>query len=80
MNESEQQTLLKKNTILWIAAMAIAPIFDLGLKALATGPVKFPWVILTPLFMVGLYAASNGLLKEALGASDNDDGSSADAT
>ena len=78
MTEPEKKKLLRKNTILWIAAMAIAPVFDVGFRVFATGPVKFPWGILTPLLMVGLYASSNSLLKGALEPSIRDDGADAD--
>ena len=67
MTPLDKKRILRQNAILWISAMAIAPIFDLSFKAFASGPVKFPWVICVPLLMVGLLIASNNLLAKALG-------------
>ena len=65
MTDSDKKKLLKSNTWLWVAAMAMAPLFHLLLNAFASGPVKFPWPILMPLLMVGLLLASNKLIEEA---------------
>jgi hypothetical protein len=79
MTASDKKKLLRENAYLWIAAMVIAPIFDLGFRAFASGPVKFPWVILTPLLIVGLFIASNKLLSKAIGET-TDDASGTEAT
>ena len=66
MTESEKKKLIKQNTILWIAAMIVTPLFWFCFQ-FASKPVKFPWPIIVPLMMVGLLNGSNAIVKKAIG-------------
>ncbi len=69
-HESIAKALIKQNTILWLAAMILAPLFHLGFAAFASGPVKFPWPIIMPMLMVGLLIGSNNLIAKAAAAKE----------
>jgi hypothetical protein len=67
MTTAEKKSLLTKNTVLWLAAMAL----PVGLSfALAT--TKFPWQILVPLLLFGPMLASNNMLNKAIGETKDD--------
>lgn len=72
MNDIEKKRLLTTNTIYWIVAMLLPAMFDLGFKALATGPVKFPWVVVVPLLLIGPLLASNNLIVQAMTKSSSE--------
>jgi hypothetical protein len=63
MTASAQSKLVRKNTVLWLAAILLPVILHFGL-----GSTKFPWPIILPLLLVGPMIASNNLIK-ASGAS-----------
>lgn len=62
MKISERNKLLKWNTALWLAAMAL-PIFF----SIAFASTKFPWQIICPLLLFGPMLASNRMLTQAVG-------------
>jgi hypothetical protein len=64
MTNSEKQNLLKWNTILWLAAMALPAFFSIALAS-----TKFPWPIILPLLLIGPMLASNKMLVQAIGES-----------
>jgi hypothetical protein len=72
LTESDKKKTIKKNTVLWIGAMILAPLFHLMFLILASGPVKFPWPILMPMLMIGFLLASNKLLTDAIGETSED--------
>ena len=62
MNDAEKKNLLKWNTILWLAAMALPAFFSFAFAS-----TKFPWQIVVPLLLVGPMLASNKMLIQANG-------------
>jgi hypothetical protein len=64
MKNSERKTLLKWNTFLWLAAMALPACFSVAFAA-----TKFPWQIIVPLLLIGPMLASNKMLSQAIGES-----------
>lgn len=62
MKSTEKKNLLKWNTILWLAAMALPAFFSIALAS-----TKFPWQIVVPLLLVGPMLASNKMLTQAIG-------------
>jgi hypothetical protein len=64
MKSTDQKNLLKWNTILWLAAMALPAGFSLALAG-----TKFPWPLIVPLLLVGPMLASNKMLAQAMGDS-----------
>ena len=64
MKNTEKKNLLKWNTLLWLAAMALPAFFHIAL-----GSTKFPWPLILPLLLFGLMLASNRMLTQALGES-----------
>lgn len=64
MTNSEKKTLLKWNTILWLAAMALPAFFNIAFAS-----TKFPWPIVLPLLLLGFMLASNKMLIQAIGES-----------
>lgn len=62
MKSAEKNKLLKWNTILWIAAMALP-----GFFSIAFASAKFPWPITIPLLLLGPMMASNKMLAQAIG-------------
>ena len=67
MTNSEKNSLLKWNSILWLAAMALPA----GLS-FALASTKFPWQIIVPLFLFPCLLASNKMLAQAIGQSTDD--------
>jgi uncharacterized membrane protein YgdD (TMEM256/DUF423 family) len=64
MENTEQKNLLKWNTLLWLAAMALPAFFSIALAS-----TKFPWPMILPLLLVGPMLFSNKLLTQAMGQS-----------
>jgi hypothetical protein len=63
MKNGYRKHLLKWNTLLWLAAMALPACFSV---VFAT--TRFPWQIVVPLLLIGPMLASNKMLAVALGA------------
>lgn len=61
MKISERNKLLKWNTALWLAAMALPIFFSIALAS-----TKFPWQIICPLLLFGPMLASNKMLARAV--------------
>ena len=64
MKNTEKKNLLKWNTILWLAAMALPAFFSIAFAA-----TKFPWPIILPLVLLGPMLVSNRMLTQAIGES-----------
>jgi len=64
MKNSEKKNLLKWNTILWLAAMALPAFFSIAFAS-----AKFPWQIIVPLLLIGPMLVSNKMLTQAIGDS-----------
>lgn len=64
MKNAEKKTLLKWNTILWLAAMVSPAVFSLAFAS-----TKFPWPMILPLLLLGPMLASNKMLAHAIGES-----------
>jgi hypothetical protein len=62
MKNSERNSLLKWNTILWLAAMALPAFFSIAFAS-----TRFPWQIICPLLLIGPMLVSNKLLSQAIG-------------
>jgi hypothetical protein len=62
MNSPHKSSLVKRNTLLWLAAMALPAFFSLALAG-----TRFPWQVIVPLLLVGPMLASNKMLCDALG-------------
>ena len=62
MKSTRKYHLLKWNTILWLAAMAL-PV----LISIAFASTKFPWQVILPLLLLGPMLASNKMLLHAIG-------------
>lgn len=69
MKDTDKKHLLKWNTILWLAAMALPACLSIALAS-----TKFPWPLVLPFLLVGPMLASNKMLAQALGASTNASG------
>ena len=67
MTNSEKKNLLKWNTILWLAAMALPAGFSFALAS-----TKFPWQITVPFLLFPCLLASNKMLAQAIGQSTDD--------
>ncbi len=61
MKNPEKRNLLKWNTILWLAAMALPAFFHIAFAS-----AKFPWPLVFPLLLFGPMMASNKMLARAL--------------
>lgn len=64
MKSTEKKNLLKWNTILWLAAMALPALFSMAFAA-----TKFPWQIIVPLLLIRPMLVSNKMLTQAIGDS-----------
>lgn len=62
MKNTEKKNLLKWNTILWLAAMALPAFFSLAFAA-----TKFPWQMIVPFLLIGPMLVSNKMLTQAIG-------------
>ena len=67
MTNSEKNSLLKWNIILWLVAMALPTVFSIALAS-----TKFPWQICVPLMLFGCLLASNKMLAQAIGKTTDD--------
>jgi hypothetical protein len=64
MKSTEKKNLLKWNTLLWLAAMALPALFSMAFAS-----TKFPWQIIVPLLLIGPMLVSNKMLTQAIGDS-----------
>jgi len=64
MKPSDKSTFLKWNTMLWLAAMVLPAIFSIALES-----TRFPWQITVPFLLLGPMLASNKMLAQAIGRS-----------
>ena len=64
MKNSDKKRLLKWNTLLWLAAMALPAFFSIAFAA-----TKFPWPMILPLLLVGPMLVSNKMISLAIGES-----------
>jgi hypothetical protein len=64
MKNAEKRNLLKWNTILWLAAMALPAFFSIAFAS-----TKFPWPMILPLLLLGPMLFSNKMLTQAMGQS-----------
>ena len=64
MKKPDKKTLLKWNTILWLAAMVLPAFFSIAFAS-----TKFPWPMVLPLLLLGPMLASNKMLAQAIGES-----------
>ncbi len=64
MKNTEKKNLLKWNTILWLAAMALPAFFSIAFAS-----TKFPWQMIVPLLLIGPMLVSNKMLAQASGES-----------
>ena len=64
MKHTEKKNLLKWNTILWLAAMALPAFFSIAFAS-----TKFPWPMILPLLLIGPMLVSNKMLTQAIGES-----------
>lgn len=64
MKNTQKKNLLKWNTILWLAAMALPAFFSIALAS-----TKFPWQMILPLLLIGPMLVSNKMLIQAIGES-----------
>ncbi len=64
MKNSDRKNLLKWNTILWLAAMALPAFFSIAFAS-----TKFPWPMILPLLLLGPMLVSNKMLAQAIGES-----------
>lgn len=58
--KSDRSALLRKNSVLWLVAMALPAILSLAFAS-----TKFPWQVVLPLLLIGPMLASNRLLATA---------------
>jgi len=64
MKPSDKSTFLKWNTMLWLAAMVLPAIFSIAFES-----TRFPWQITVPFLRLGPMLASNKMLAQAIGRS-----------
>jgi hypothetical protein len=64
MKHTERKNMLKWNTILWLAAMALPAFFSIAFAS-----TKFPWPMILPLLLLGPMLFSNKMLTQAIGES-----------
>lgn len=69
MTKSEKNKLLRTNTILWLAAMALPAFLHIALAS-----ARFPWPVILPLLLIGPLLASNSMLAKAIGDTTDDSG------
>ncbi len=62
MKSSDKKRLLKWNSLLWLAAMALPAFFSIAFAA-----TKFPWPMILPLLLVGPMLVSNKMISQAIG-------------
>lgn len=64
VKNSAKKTLLKWNTLLWLAAMALPCVFSIAFAS-----TRFPWPLILPLLLTGPMLASNKMMAQAYEAS-----------
>jgi hypothetical protein len=64
MKSIDKKNLLKWNTMLWLAAMALPAFFSIAFAS-----TKFPWPMILPLLLIGPMLISNKMLTQAIGDS-----------
>ena len=64
MKNTDKNNLLKWNSILWLAAMALPAFFSFAFAS-----TKFPWPMILPLLLIGPMLVSNKMLAQAIGES-----------
>ncbi|MGV3661316.1 MAG: hypothetical protein ACO1TE_14100 [Prosthecobacter sp.] len=69
MTTTDKKKLLKWNTLLWLAAMALPAAFSIALAS-----TKFPWPMVLPLLLLGPMLASNRMLSLAAGRTSEGQG------
>jgi hypothetical protein len=62
MKNSEKKNMLKWNTILWLAAMALPAFFSIAFAS-----TRFPWPMILPLLLLGPMLFCNKMLTRAIG-------------
>ena len=62
MKNTDKKKMLKWNTILWLAAMALPAFFSIAFAS-----TKFPWPMILPLLLIGPMLVSNKMLNQAIG-------------
>jgi hypothetical protein len=60
MKTPEQNSSLKRNTVLWLFAMILPAVFNIAFAS-----TKFPWPVVLPLLLVGPMLASNKMVSRA---------------
>ena len=66
MKNTEKKNLLKWNTILWLAAMALPAVCSIGFAS-----TKFPWQMIVPFLLFGPMLVSNKMINQAIGESSD---------
>lgn len=64
MKHAEKKSMLKWNTILWLAAMVLPAVLSIAFAS-----TKFPWPIILPFLLIGPMLMSNKMLIQAIGES-----------
>ena len=62
MKDTDKKTLLRWNTILWLAAMVLPAI-----TSIAFASTKFPWQVILAMLLIGPMLGSNKMLIQAIG-------------
>ncbi len=62
MTNTDRKNLLKWNSLLWLAAMALPAFFSIAFAS-----TKFPWPMILPLLLIGPMLVSNKLMTQAIG-------------
>ena len=60
MKHADKKSLLKWNTLLWLAAMLMPAFFSIAFAA-----AKFPWPMIMPLLLIGPMLSSNKMIIQA---------------
>lgn len=67
MKHAEKKSLLKWNSILWLAAMVLPAVLSIAFAS-----TKFPWPIILPMLLLGPMLMSNKMLIQAIGPTTDD--------
>jgi len=62
MTHNDKKHLIKCNTLLWLAAMALPAVLSFAFAS-----TRFPWQIVSPLLLFGCLLASNKMMAQAIG-------------
>lgn len=66
MKNANKQNMLKWNTILWLAAMALPAV-----SSIAFASTRFPWPLILPFLLIGPMLVSNKMLTQAIGEANS---------